>query len=168
MTTSSSVVPDASSVPALRIGLVGATTTRLNGPAPAGELCISDLFVGRRQAVKRSCHRWYVLSARHGLVHPDTVLEPYGERLSARGWAAWRRWSDAVVNALVAELGDLEGVTFEIHAGPVYADSGLVDALRARGAAVETPVARLRVHEQLSLYARIRTAEAETSTVPSN
>lgn len=168
MTTPSAVIPDASPVTSLRVGLVGATTTKLNCPAPAGKLCISDLFVGRRQAVERSCDRWYVLSARHGLVHPDTVLEPYGERLSAMAWAARRRWSDAVVNALVAELGDLEGVIFEVHAGAVHADSGLADALRARGAVVENPVARLRVHEQLSLYARIRAAEVEASTRPSN
>lgn len=27
---------------------------------------------------ERTCGRWYILSAKHGLVHPDTVLEPPG------------------------------------------------------------------------------------------
>jgi len=43
----------------------------------AKDLYVSTLFFGRRSFVERSCGQWWILSAEHGLVHPDEVLGPY-------------------------------------------------------------------------------------------
>ncbi|WP_395858435.1 DUF6884 domain-containing protein [Arthrobacter sp. KBS0702] len=28
-----------------------------------------------------TCDRWYILSAKHGLLHPDEIIQPYDMRL---------------------------------------------------------------------------------------
>jgi hypothetical protein len=140
----------------VRIGLVGAVKSKRRRPAPATELYTSALFRGRRASVERSCARWFVLSAREGLVNPDTVLEPSEESLTLAPAAIRRAWSALVVDALVRELGDLEAYVFEIHAGAAYREFGLVAGLERRGALVEVPVKGLSQGAQLAFYAARR------------
>jgi hypothetical protein len=69
---------------------------QLDHPAPARDLFSSPLFLGRRSSVERTCGQWFVLSAEHGLVDPDTVLSPYDVRLADAAVGerrAWARWS---------------------------------------------------------------------------
>lgn len=77
--------------------LIGCSATKLERAAPA-----RDLYTGRvfRESVKYAeaiGARWFVLSALHGVVAPETVIEPYdvtltklskGERLSWAGMVA--------------------------------------------------------------------------------
>jgi 5-methylcytosine-specific restriction endonuclease McrA len=91
---------------------------------PAADLYISPLFVGRREIVERSCDRWFILSALHGLVAPEELVAPYDQTLSAASRRERRRWSAQVVAALREELDQLRGITFEIHAGSAYTDHG--------------------------------------------
>jgi hypothetical protein len=80
----------------LRVGLVGCVKKTLTHRAPAEDLYVSPLFVGRRRYVEGSCDRWFILSAEHGLVTPERELEPYDETApspSARSTAPPRRWS---------------------------------------------------------------------------
>ena len=121
--------------------------------APAGELYTSPLFVGRRRFVESSCDRWFILSARHGLLDPGEVIAPYDESLVDAGTAARRAWSDDVLRSLEKVWGDLSALVFEVHAGAAYRDFGLVDGLRRRGAQVVVPAAGLSQGEQLAFYA---------------
>jgi hypothetical protein len=136
----------------MRVGLVGCVKTKLDRPAPAGDLYISPLFVGRRDAVERSCDRWFILSALHGVVSPGDGLAPYDHTLSGASRRERRRWSAQVVAALREELGQLQDITFEIHAGSAYTDHGLIDGLEAFGAEIELPVRGLSLGEQLAWY----------------
>jgi hypothetical protein len=136
----------------MRVGLVGCVKTKLEQAAPAAELYTSPLFTGRRKAVERSCDQWFVLSALHGLVRPDEVLEPYDRTLLDASSTERRRWSGEVLAALRDQLGDFRGVVFEIHAGATYTDYGLAVGLKAAGAEVELPMRGLRLGEQLSRY----------------
>lgn len=137
----------------VRIRLVGCVKSKLAFPAPAGELYVSPLFRGRRAAVERSCDRWFILSAAHGLVDPDRVLEPYDVTLTTRGSQQRREWARQVLNQLIETVGGLSGQTFEVHAGSAYTDHGLLEGLRAAGATVELPVAGLTMGQQLARYA---------------
>jgi hypothetical protein len=136
----------------VRVGLVGCVKTKLDRPAPAADLYISPLFVGRREIVERSCDRWFILSALHGLVAPEEPVAPYDQTLSGASRREQRRWSAQVVVALREELGQLDAITFEIHAGSAYTDHGLIDGLEAFGAEVELPVRGLALGEQLAWY----------------
>jgi uncharacterized protein DUF6884 len=123
----------------VRIGLVGCVKSKGLAAAPAADLYVSPLFVGRRRLVEETCDRWFILSALHGLLDPDEVLEPYDQSLVEAAVGERRAWSQQVLASLDQELGDIRGVVFEVHAGVAYRDFGLVDGLRGRGAAVEVP-----------------------------
>src|SRR5688572_5226795 len=108
-----------------RIGLVGCVKRKLPLAAPARDLYTSDLFLGRRAYVERTCERWYILSALHGLVDPSRVLDPYDRTLKEASTAERRAWSALVVGDLKRTLGNLADVTFEVHAGMEYREFGL-------------------------------------------
>lgn len=63
------------------VGLVGCASQKLRRAAPARELYVSQLFKKASAYAEKTCDRWYILSAKHGLVHPDEVLEPYDVKL---------------------------------------------------------------------------------------
>jgi hypothetical protein len=137
-----------------RIGLVGCVSEKLNRPALARDLYRSALFVGRRRYVEGSCDDWFILSAKHGLVRQDEVLEPYDQALTGAGRAIKRAWAGRVIEQLVETVGSFDDTTFEVHAGADYFGFGLEAGLIERGGRVEVPTLGLRVGEQLQFYAR--------------
>lgn len=140
----------------MRIGLVGCVKGKRSRPAPARELYTSALFLGRRAFVEATCERWFILSAKHGLVDPDDVLEPYDQTLKDASEAHRRQWSARVLNQLERSLPHLHGVILEAHAGAAYLDHGLAAALEARGAVIERPTAGLSFGRQLAFYKSAR------------
>lgn len=134
------------------IGLVGCVKSKRGSAAPAADLYTSTLFLGRRRWVETSCTRWYILSAKHGLVAPDEILEPYDETLTTKGSRDRRAWADGVLSQLRNALGDIGRYDFEIHAGAAYTDHGLRSGLVATGAAVTLPTEGLGLGRQLAFY----------------
>lgn len=64
------------------IALVGCGKTKLPQASipygtPARDLYTGGLFTKARAFAEKHADRWFILSARHGLVHPDTVLHWY-------------------------------------------------------------------------------------------
>lgn len=136
-----------------RIGLVGCTKSKLPERSKAEELYSpSAMFRGRRAYVQHSCDRWFILSAEHGVLSPSDELEPYDVTLVGASLRVKREWSGRVLGELREAIGDLEGVTFEIHAGKDYWGYGLADSLRAAGATVEIPTKGMPQGMQLRFY----------------
>lgn len=135
-----------------RVGLVGCVKSKLDEPAPARELYISPLFRGRRARVETTCDRWYVLSALHGMVDPEQVLDPYDRTLVGAPRDERRRWANQVLEQFDALFEDASSLMVEVHAGAAYLDHGLVDGLFDRGAEVVNPVAGLTMGQQLRWY----------------
>jgi len=136
-----------------RIGLVGCVKEKADHQRPARDLYVSPLFRLRRRYVERSCgDDWWILSAKHGLVHPDDPLEPYDVTLKDLDMAARRRWSRHVVSAIAERINPVEGETFEIHAGAEYREYGLVAGLQHQGCKVANPTKGMRLGEQLRFY----------------
>jgi hypothetical protein len=138
----------------MRIGLVGCSKSKRERAAPARDLYDrSTLFRGARCFVQQRCERWFVLSAKHGLVRPEQVLEPYDETLTTASRSARRRWTERVLDQLEAELGrDLSGYVFEAHAGSAYLDGGLARGIEDRGGHVERPLDGLGLGRRLAFY----------------
>ena len=139
-----------------RIGLVGCVKKKVGVPRVAKDLYVSTLFVGRRSYVERSSDEWWVLSAKHGLVHPDDVLLPYDVTLTEADRPARRSWSKQVLSAIDQRIQPMRGDVFEIHAGKEYRESGLVDGLRDRGCVVEVPTEGRPIGVQLRFYKQAR------------
>lgn len=144
-----------------RIGLIGCVKSKRHVASAARDLYVSTLFAGRRRFVERSCERWFILSAEHGLVAPDQVLVPYERALKNAGIEERRLWSERVLRQIDAVLGSVSGAIVEIHAGAEYRDFGLAGGLRARGASIEVPTQGLSFGEQLAFYKQHDVASAQ-------
>ena len=144
-----------------RIGLVGCVKSKRSVPSPAADLYVSTLFEGRRRFVERTCDRWFILSAKHGLLEPDAIVEPYDESLVGAPNADRRRWAQRVL-AQIDSLGlEMDSTVFELHAGADYRNHGLVAGLVERHAKVEVVAAHLGQGQQLAFYAGTLTDERQ-------
>jgi hypothetical protein len=135
---------------AMRIGLVGCVKSKQAHAARAKDLYTSPLFRGRRSFVERTRDPWFILSAKHGLVDPEAVIEPYDVTLTAASTTERRRWSQMVLASLEATVAGSTDLTVEFHAGAAYRDFGLVEGLARRGAKVVVPAAGMTQGEQLA------------------
>lgn len=133
--------------------LVGCVRVKAAHPSPARTLYRSPLFARRRWYAEAFGRVWYVLSAEHGLVHPDTVLEPYDVALAYQPEGYRRAWAYWVTAKLQRMEGCLEGRRIEIHADRAHAGP-LLPLLRAAGARAVHLLAGLRPSEQLAWYDR--------------
>ncbi len=96
--------------------------------------------------------------------NPTPVIEPYEETLTGRAAAEKRAWARLVLSQLEG-LVDIEGTTFEMHAGREYRDFGLAEGLRRQGATIVVPAEHLGHGEQLAFYNRRPGSTSSSSTV---
>ena len=113
---------------------------------PAKDLYRSTWFKLARARVEREAAPWFILSAKHGLVHPDAVIAPYNETLNNMAVAARRDWAERVKFQMDAKLPDVEEVM--LFAGRRYRER-IEKHLRTRFTSVEVPMEGLRIGEQL-------------------
>ena len=147
-------------MPLTKLILVGCVKSKCGAPSAARDLYDSPLWRCRRAYAERSGVPWYILSARHGLLAPETVIAPYDLALTDLRAADRRVWSRRVLDDLAAKAPALRGTTIEMHAGKAYADYGLKDGLHQAGAEVYRPLAHMAgIGAQCAWYAeRIRHA----------
>ena len=126
---------------------------RLKGPAPAPakDLYVSDWFRKARAYVEKTAAPWSILSAKHGLLHPDTVIEPYDKTLRTMPIDQRRAWAQRVLADIELNLGGAEAIVLLTRRR--YREL-LEPALRDRGFTVQTPLKGLRIGEQLSWFKR--------------
>ena len=114
---------------------------------PARDLYTSDWFLKASSYAVKNSNRWFILSAKYGLLDPDDVIEPYDKTLNNMPVKARRDWAVKVLDELIPQLNNGDQVVF--LAGMKYREF-LVDPLYARGCQVEIPMEGLRIGEQLS------------------
>lgn len=134
----------------LRITLVACGATKRTQPSAAKDLYVGDLFTKSRVWAEQNSDRWYVLSAKHGLLYPDRVIEPYDRRMPSRRddvvhWA--RRVSDDL------RLHDATLTTYSTHGsagsldligpGALLMGGGIVDITLLAGRAYSTALVPL-------------------------
>lgn len=130
--------------------LVSCAATKLDHPATAADLYTSPLFIKARSYAEASGHPWFILSARHGLVEPTTVLEPYDLKLTDLTPGERSAWADRVTRALFLRGFGGWGV-FEVHAGDSYARP-LKNALAPIALDITEPLAGLGIGHRLQWY----------------
>jgi hypothetical protein len=101
------------------IGLVACCKSKLALPAPARELYTSQLFRLSLEYAQHYCDVVYVVSALHGLVELDHVIEPYestARQMSPLQRAAW-------ANRIAGQLRQRHaGEILCVLAGSVYVE----------------------------------------------
>jgi cytoplasmic iron level regulating protein YaaA (DUF328/UPF0246 family) len=129
-----------------RIGLVACSSSKLDHKAPAEELYSSSLFTKSRLWVKSNCDRWYILSAKYGLLEPEQEIEPYNITLNTMRMADIKLWSSRVLADLQKRV--VKGDEIVFLAGEKYRKF-LVKPLLAQGCIVKVPLEGLPIGKQL-------------------
>jgi len=138
----------------MNVALVGCGRIKALRPTAARALYTqSDVFNGRVRWAEKNCHEWWVLSGAKGLVHPNTIIEPYEVDLKRVRMAYRQAWAAIVLNQLdnlyFTAYMDL---TFHIMAGEFYWGYGLQRGLSERGAKVMLPEEGLTYFQLRSRY----------------
>lgn len=135
------------------IVVVGCGERKLDRPAPAQQLYTGSYFAAcSLTAAAIAPGRWFILSARYGLVAPSKVLEPYEQTLWMPGAV-----TAAEVARQAAALG-LAGQTVTALCGRRYADL----AAEVWGYVLR-PLAGVGIGKQRHVLAQLRAAAANTS-----
>ena len=131
--------------------LVSCVSEKRPARVPARCLYMSDWFQKARAYVESAGRPWFILSAKHGLLHPETVVCPYDKTLKNMSKAKRGQWSWKVLNQLQAHLGGVDCVV--ILAGKSYREF-LEPGLLARGIDVRVPMCGLGIGKQLQWLKR--------------
>ena len=134
-----------------RVILLGCVKLKLDHRAAAKDLYRSPLWLGRRAYADASGHAWLILSAMHGLLDPDSRLDPYELALTDLSAGDRRNWGERVVRALGRRFDDLTGTVFEVHAGEAYRRA-IEPGVIARGGELDVPLRGLPLGAQLAWY----------------
>ena len=123
------------------IVLVGCGKSKLAHAAPAKDLYTGPLFKKAMAYAELVGDEWYILSAKHGLIHPDVVIEPYNETVTGKRQKERKQFYICLRNQISAlldwthENGEnfrCEAVRFVCLAGEPYLGCFDIDLCRIR------------------------------------
>lgn len=100
-----------------RVAILGCSATKLGTPAQAKDLYTGPIFKLARQYAELVADRFVILSAKHGVVHPERELGPYDSKLDSRQLGKWAR---DVSQRLVGELDKVPDSEVLFLAGEGY------------------------------------------------
>jgi len=124
----------------MRVTLIQCTNSKRSEKAPAKNLYDeSQYFRAMRGYAEAKNNEWYILSAKHGLVHPDTELEPYNEF----------GLSEAQATQIAERLSKFGVDTVEIVAGKKYVEP-LRPVLEAESIEVRDEFTGLKIGERMA------------------
>lgn len=82
------------------IGLVGCGRTKAPAERAAKDLYLGTLFQSARAYAEAFCDEWIILSARHGVLPPDDLVEPYEQSMSSMRLSEREAWGQRVSSSL--------------------------------------------------------------------
>ena len=126
--------------------LVSCVSQKRQGRSRARDLYLSPWFLKARDYVEATRMPWFILSAEHGLLHPDTEVSPYERTLNTMPVAERRAWASRVLEALRPHLPGTEQVV--LLAGDRYREF-LMPSLKAACRDVRVPMEGLKIGFQL-------------------
>src|ERR1044072_4690567 len=129
-----------------RIFLVSCASHKRDERSLAKELYVSPLFIKSKALAGLEADSWYILSAKHGLLHPDAEIDPYDRTLNRMTRVERQQWADQVVNKLTSVSAPSDQVT--MLAGSAYREM-LLPQLTNKGYAVAVPMFGLSIGNQL-------------------
>lgn len=129
------------------IALVSCVKQKRGRSSPACDLYTSPLFVKMRAVAERFADRWFILSAKYGLLRPDVVVDSYEQTLNDALAAERKAWAERVFEEM-NEAGIVRsGASFIWLAGARYKDSL---SRMLHGLPQHDPMAGMRIGHRLS------------------
>lgn len=133
--------------------LIGCVKQKSSRGGPARNVYASPLWRFRREYAEQRAVPWFILSAKYGLLAPDTHIEPYDLALADLSPPDRRAWSRDVLDQFKDVTGNPAEKTIEVHAGKLYIEFGLGQGLRQAGAEVHRPLAQIPgIGSQITWY----------------
>jgi len=129
----------------IRVALVTCVKTKRSSASAARDLYTSPFFRALREYAEKNADTWYILSAEHGLLDPDEIIDPYERFLSKMRKRERVAWAEGVQQQLLdvlppkAEIILLAGLPYRENVEPF---------LRSRGFSVTVPLEGLRFGQQ--------------------
>jgi hypothetical protein len=134
------------------IGLVSCVKTKRDEPATPKDLYTSDYFEKMRSYAEQYHDDWWILSAKYGLLDPDSEpIAPYDETLTGARVATKRELAEKVAGQLDDERLLTEETTVVLHAGKDYYEE-LLPLIEDTGVSVEIPTEGLYIGEKKAWY----------------
>jgi hypothetical protein len=131
--------------------LVACTKEKRPGTHPAARLYVSEWFRKASAFAARSASRWFVLSAKYGLLAPDRRVACYDQVLTRMTAAERREWAGRVLERLIPQVRAGDRVL--VLAGLAYREH-LLERLRRHACTVEVPMEGLGIGRQLQWLKR--------------
>lgn len=129
-----------------RVALIACVKAKRDRPTEARKLCTSTWFKKARTYAESGSDTWRILSAKHGVLHPDKVTRPYDQSLRDLSAQARREWALGVLESLKEILSPEDVVV--ILAGRIYRQN-LTGPIEQMVAEVAVPMEGLGIGEQL-------------------
>ncbi len=86
------------------IVLVGCGKEKLDRAAKAKNLYTGPLFRKARAYAEQFGDEWYILSAKHGLLNPETVTDPYNETVAGKPQLERKQFAICLRNSISCNL----------------------------------------------------------------
>lgn len=134
-----------------RLYLVSCVSQKQRKPMAARDLYCSDWFRKARAYVEAQSGKWFILSAKYGLVEPQEIIAPYEATLSEMSAAKRKVWADKVATELRPRCP--RGTKVVVLAGRFYREH-LVRMLSHWGCKPDIPLEGMGIGNQLSWFKR--------------
>jgi len=132
-----------------RYALVSCVGEKMPIPSPAKDLYQSAWFLKAKSHVESERFDWYVISAKYGLIHRDSVIEPYDMTLNTMSGIDCQKWASMVFGQILEAMPN--GGNIDIFAGDRYRKY-LMPMLENAGYQVRVPLQGLGIGQQLAWF----------------
>jgi len=109
--------------------LIECSGQKLSGESRASELYTSDRFVKARALAEKKSDNWYILSAKHGLVEPNQIVQPYDLDIRSLKPPQITEWAERASLSIMQCCQPNDRITFlcsENYSDPLV-ESGAMD-----------------------------------------
>lgn len=137
--------------------LIACTSRKGLYPAAAEFIYKSPLFTAGRSYAEKRADRWFILSAKYGLLSPSDEIAPYDESLHRVDDVGRERWALKVNEQLKLRVGVKSNFIF--LAGAAYR-SRLEPLLLAQGHTTAAPMSSLGIGSQVAWLQKVARNEA--------
>ena len=139
----------------MKIGLISCTKKKSNIRCVAKNMYLpSNLFKKAWGYAKKHYDKTFILSAKHGLLEPNSIIEPYNETLNNKSKKERLLWSTRIFKSL-NEFIEIEDEIY-FHAGLKYREF-LEPLLLKMGIKCFSPLEGLGIGQQLAWYTAFMT-----------
>jgi hypothetical protein len=147
-----------------KVYLISCVKTKRDVPCESGDLYTSALFQKARKVAELEGDKWFILSAKYGLLSPEEIVNPYNETLINMSKSERLEWSKNVYKKLISRIEKKDEIIF--LAGEKYREF-LAKELNSESYKTYAPMANLSIGNQLKwLNSRIKkhTVEKDLDT----